>query len=100
MMLDPELRLDAGCKCEARAPVAGMQIVGDCSRRDPENLLQAAQRLFEELHRFEVLQIADVLAQDSVSAFGEAEGVLQFADKGKHLVQFDAQVDGLGDKPS
>ena len=83
---------------QPRAPVAGMQIVGDGARRDAEDVLQAGQRFLEKLHGLEVFQIADVLAEDGVAALGEAEGVLQLAAEGQDLVQFDSQVDGLRNK--
>ena len=75
-----------------------MQVVGDGARRDAEEVLQAGERLLEELHRLVVLQVADVLAEDGVAALGQAEGVLQLAAEGEDLVQFDAEVDGLGDE--
>ena len=61
-------------------------------------MLHARQRLLEELHGLVVFEVADMLAQDGVAALGQAEGVLQLAAKRKHFVQFDAEIDGLGDE--
>jgi hypothetical protein len=99
MMLHADLALGmadprAPCGCSSSRDA----VVGDGARRDAEEVLQAGERLLEELHGLEVFQVADVLAEDGVAALGQAEGVLQFAAEGEHLVQLDAEVDGLGDE--
>src|ERR1035437_9159366 len=64
--------------------VVGMKIVGDDLRLDFENPLQMHDRFVEKSITFHVLQISDVLAQESVLSFGEADGVFEFASDGQH----------------
>jgi hypothetical protein len=64
-----------------------MQIVRHSYRGDAKEAPQMFQRFPEELHGFDDLQIADVLAKDGVPVLGEAERVLQLAAAGKHFGQ-------------
>src|ERR1035437_7058298 len=64
--------------------VVGMKIVGDDLRLDFENPLQVLDRFVEKTITFHVLQISDVLAQESVLSFGEADGVFEFASDSQH----------------
>ena len=54
------------------------------------------QRFAEKLHGLEVLQIADVLAQNGIPVFGEAESVLQLAAAGQHFGQRHGERKGSG----
>ncbi len=65
--------------------VVGMEIVGDQLRGDAEDLLQVVDGSGEGILDLGVLQIADVLAQISAIALGEADGVLQLGAEGQHL---------------
>ncbi len=73
-----------------------MQIVRHRHRRDAEETLQMVQRLAKELHGLQVFEIADVLAEDGVPIFGQAERVLQFAAAGQNFGQRHRELDGLG----
>src|ERR1017187_5020153 len=70
--------------------VVGMEVVGDDLRSNLENPLQMLDSFVEKAIAFCVLQISDVLAQESVLSFGEADGVLEFASDGqdRRLVVF------------
>src|SRR5208283_3716690 len=64
--------------------VVGMEVIGDDLRPDLENPLQMFDSFVEKTITFRVLQISDVLAQEGVLSFGEADGVLEFAADGQH----------------
>src|SRR5450759_3707327 len=64
--------------------VVGMKIVGDDLRLDFEDQLQMLDRFVEKTITFDVFQISDVLAQEGLISFGEADGVLEFASDGQH----------------
>ena len=46
------------------------------TRCNPEQMLHPIERLFEELHGLVVFKVADMLTQNGVAAFRQAEGVL------------------------
>ena len=52
-----------------------------------KELFQVRQRFLEKLQRLVVLQIADVLAQNGVVSFGQAESIFQFAATGKNGIE-------------
>ena len=62
-----------------------MQVVGHRGGRHAKELLEVRECLFEEAQRLVILQVADVLAEDRVTALGKAEGVLQFAADGQQF---------------
>src|SRR5450755_3180764 len=64
--------------------VVGVKVVGDNFRPDFENALQVLNRFVEETITLDILQIADVLAQEGVLSFGETDRVLEFAADGQH----------------
>src|SRR5208282_2218275 len=57
--------------------VVGMEVIGDDLRPDLENPLQMFDSFVEKTITFRVLQISDVLAQEGVLSFCEADGVLE-----------------------
>ena len=65
--------------------VLRMQVVGDDLRLEPEELLVDRDAGLEVLQRLEVLEVADVLAQEGVGVAREAEGVLELGAAGEHL---------------
>ncbi len=76
MMLNPDGTQTGFCKRETRAQVTGVQVVGNRRWRDAEEAPQMGQRFAKQFQRFEVFQIADVLAQDSIPVLSQAERVL------------------------
>src|SRR5579871_2954175 len=85
MVLDADLLESFELQRQFRAEVAGVQIVRDYSRRDAEEPLHMLQGFPEENQSFQILQIADVLAQNRVVVFSKAERVLQLASAGQNL---------------
>src|SRR5690242_8914943 len=75
-----------------------MQIVGDNFRFDLQNLLQVCNRFFEEVVALQVFQITDVLAEEGVLTFGEADCVLEFASHRKNGRDFLVQENGNGNE--
>ena len=63
------------------------------TRRDFQNALQMLDRFLEEAVALCVLQIADVLREKRVTAFGQADGVLQFAADSQNRWHIFAQKD-------
>ena len=74
--------------------VAGMEVVSGDARLYAEQLLHLLQRFLEEPQSFVVFEIADMLAEQGVAAFGQAERVLQSGPAGQHFGHLGAQVDG------
>src|SRR5258708_7603731 len=98
MMLDSNFALDARGESHSAADVAGMQIVRSNLWRDLEEMLHPGERFFKKEHGFVVFKVADVLAEDRETAFGEAKGVLQFAAKGQDFPHVDSEINCLGHK--
>ena len=61
------------------------------TRRNLKNALQMLDRLLEEAIALYVLEVADVLREKRVTAFGQANGVLQFATDSQHRWHIVAQ---------
>src|SRR5208283_215991 len=64
--------------------VIGVEIVGDDLRPDLENPLKMPDGFVKKTIAFDVLQISDVLAQESVLSFCKADGVFQLASDRQH----------------
>src|SRR5271165_2606884 len=72
-----------------------MQIVRYRHGRNAEETFEMIERLAEELHSFHVFEIADVLAQDGIAIFGQAQGVFQLAAAGQNLLYGHSEIDRL-----
>ena len=80
--------------------VVGMQVVCEGCRLDFENISQMIDRLNEELEAFRILQVSDMLAQEGVLSFGEANRVLQLAAHREYGRLFVLRHRGTRDIPS
>ena len=78
------------------AQVRRVKVVSHGPRRHAKQLLEIGQGLLEKDQGLVVLQVADVLAEDGVTPFGEAERVLQLAAAGQQFGNRAAQVEGCG----
>ncbi len=67
-----------------RRPIAGMRIANDALRGGAEEAQHVVQRSLESLLSFECTHVADVLAEVSEVAFGQAESGFQVCAYGKH----------------
>ena len=72
-----------------------MQIVRNRLRFYAKQFLQILQRLLKEDQRLEVLQVADMLAENRVASLRQAEGVFQFGSAGEDLLHRHAEIDRL-----
>ena len=77
-----------------------MQIISRGARNDLENMFDVGKCLLEEPHRLVIFKVPDMLAQDRITPFGQAESVLQLPTEREHLFQFDSQIDGLRHEPA
>src|SRR5258707_20128 len=75
VVLDTDLFHSILLERKLRAHVERMEVVGDRSRLHAEQLLQIGEGLLEEQQRLVILEIADMLAQKSVTALGETESI-------------------------
>ena len=98
VMLYAYLPSDAGGKRHPRAHITRVQIVGRRSWRNLEQVLHLGQRFLEKPHGLVVFKVSDVLAQDRVAVFRQADGILQLAPKRQYLFHLNCQIDGLGHK--
>ena len=79
---------------EARGQIVRVQIADHGFRLDAEQVLVRRQRRFVVLQRFQVLHIADVLADEGIGVAGEGERVLEQRPGGEDLRQRKRQLDG------
>ena len=96
VVLDADLALHRQRESEPGAHIVRVQVIRHRLRFHAEELLKVGQRFFEELEGFVILQIADVLAENGVPVFGDAESVLQLSSAGKKLMRCKPQIDWLG----
>src|SRR5271156_5461723 len=82
--LHAELPFYSGGEPHASTHVAGVEIIGGGARHHPEKVLQSCQRLLEKLHGLQVLKIANMLAQNGVTAFRQTKSVFQLPTKRQH----------------
>ena len=67
----------------ARAPIIGVEIVGDDPRLDVKYGFQVADGHLEELALSYILQVPDMLADKSILAFRQTHSILQFSADGQ-----------------
>src|SRR5581483_3186540 len=78
----------------ASREVIGMQVIGDATGRDFKDALEVRNHFVEEPVSFQVFEVADVLAQEGVTALREADRVFHFAAHGEDRWQFLSQENG------
>ena len=64
--------------------IVRVQVVGNHLRRYPEQVLEVGDALFVSQESLIIIQIADMMAEEGVAVFGQAEGVLEFCPGGQH----------------
>src|SRR4051794_12319791 len=92
MMLHTDPSFNREFKGESRAHVSRMQIVRDRLRLHAKQLPQILECLLEKGERFVILEIADMLTDESVMIFGQAKGIFEFGATRKNLLQWNAEV--------
>lgn len=84
-----------------RGQVLGMQIVRDDGRGDVEQLPPMPDALGVGLERLVVLEVADVMRDERVVVFRQAEGVFQLGAAAQHVPwEFSVERDGFGRVPA
>src|SRR5215469_10234879 len=94
VMLNADLR-QRMIQSPAGTEIVRMEIVPEdlgIGAIDPREI---AERFLEKSVRFEVLKIANVLAENGVMALGETEGVFQFGADAQCFLEFHAEIDGF-----
>ena len=84
----------------AGGSIVGVQVVGDRQRRPVEQALQLADGLLEPAEGGEVVEVAQVLRDDRLAAFGQADGDLHLGADRQHGGPTHGQLDRLGRVPA
>src|ERR1700733_4618732 len=100
VVLNSDFALNLRGESHLGAHVTGMQIIRSYLWSNLEEVLHIGKRFLKKAHGFVVFKIADMLAEDRVTAFCEAKCVLQFPSKSQHLLHLDSQIDCLGHEPA
>jgi len=76
--------------------IIGMHVVSDDPWIHLEEPLEVLDGGFVGPQGLQVLHVADVLAQEGVGVFGEAEGVLELGPAGQYLLKLEGKPHGEG----
>jgi hypothetical protein len=76
--------------------VVGVEVISNQARFYPEKFLIQLEGTLKMLEGLPVFQIPDVLAEESIVFFGQAEGVFQLRSAGQSLDGREGQRKGIG----
>src|SRR5690242_17913257 len=83
VVLDTNFVWDVRVKSIFCCQVFGMQVVGDCFWINIEEALEVLDAVTEGGQRLQVLQVANMMADKSLSSLAQTEGILEVSAAGQ-----------------